>query len=424
MEPAIPLPDTHAEELSALRQQLELQQVQLDAVLQLTQAVNYNFSNAALMEIYGYLLTHELKADRFLLYMEEEGWKRYVSKGMQSDTYPENPFQFEGQERCIAVKAEWQSDFPGLEWLIPVVYKQRPLAYLLLGNFEWDNDTRKNLLQYLQAVTNILAVANENRRLIQQQMQQQKIQQELSLAAQMQGLLIPDKLPHDDHVEMAAVYLPHRDVGGDYYDVVKLPTEELVFCVADVSGKGIPAALLMSNFQANLRALINYHHNIRQLVAALNSAVLSITKGDKFITLFIGKLDVKTGLLKYISAGHVPPLIVRGTEYKELKEGTTILGMFDQLPFLHVGKIHLEPGDTLLAFTDGVSEVSDYRGRAFGLQQTGDLVVQHQHESLRNIQKKLLEALIKFKGDRNFADDLTLLGLRYLGWKQPESTEK
>lgn len=415
MEPAIPLPDTHADELLALRQQLELQQVQLDTVLQLTQAVNYNFSNAALIEIYGYLLTHELKAERYLLYLEEDGWVRYVSKGMQPMLYPEVPVAFEGLERCGPLKKEWQGDFTGLEWIVPVVYKQRPLAYLLLGNFAWDEETRRNLLQYLQAVTNVLAVANENRRLIHQQMQQQKIQQELSLAAQMQGLLIPDKLPHDGHIEMAAVYLPHRDVGGDYYDVVTLPTEELVFCVADVSGKGIPAALLMSNFQANLRALINYHHNIRQLVAALNKAVLSITKGDKFITLFIGKLDKKTGLLKYISAGHVPPLLIRGDDIRELKEGTTILGMFDDLPFLHVGKIHLEPGDILLAFTDGVSEVSDYRGRAFSMQQMGNIVVEHQGESLRTIEKKLLEALIKFKGDRNFVDDLTLLGLRYLG---------
>lgn len=415
MEPAIPLPDTHADELLALRQQLELQQVQLDTVLQLTQAVNYNFSNAALIEIFGYLLTHELKAERFLLYLEEEGWKRYVSKGMQPEHYPEQPQLLFSSERCGAIDEAVRSTFSGMEWVVPVVYKQRPLAYLLLGNFDWDADTRKGLLHYLQAVTNVLAVSNENRRLIQQQMQQQKMQQELSLAAQMQGLLIPDKLPNDEHVEMAAVYLPHRDVGGDYYDVVKLPSNELVFCVADVSGKGIPAALLMSNFQAHLRALINYHHNLRQLVAALNKAVLNITKGDKFITLFIGKLDEKTGLLKYISAGHVPPLLIRGEEIKELKEGTTILGMFDELPFLHVGKIHLEPGDILMAFTDGLSEVSDYRGRAFGMQQLGHLVQNHQADKLRDIQKKLLETLIKFKGDRNFADDLTLLGLRYLG---------
>ncbi|MBA4302640.1 MAG: hypothetical protein C0424_00275 [Sphingobacteriaceae bacterium] len=415
METALPHPDTLADELLAMRQQLELQQVQLDAVLQLTQAVNYNFSNAALIEIFGYLLTQELKAERFLLYLEEEGWKRYVSKGLLAEIYPDIPQLLEGQERCGPMKSEWQRHFAGMEWVVPVVYKQRPLAYLLLGNFAWDTDTRKNLLQYLQAVTNVLAVANENRRLFQQQMQQQKMQQELALAAQMQGLLIPDKLPHDAHVEMAAIYLPHRDVGGDYYDVVKLPSEELVFCVADVSGKGIPAALLMSNFQAHLRALINYHHNLRQLVAALNTAVLNITKGDKFITLFIGKLDEKSGLLKYISAGHVPPLLIRGEEVKELKEGTTILGMFETLPFLHVGKIHLEPGDVLLAFTDGLSEVSDYRGRVFGLQQIGKMVEAHQAESLKDIEKRLLETLVKFKGDRNFADDLTLLGLRYLG---------
>lgn len=416
MDTPMPAAELLPAELQELRQQLAMRNIQLDGVLQLTQAVNYNFSNAALIEIYGYMLTHEFKVGRFLLYLEEEGWKKYGSKGLETAHYPSDTALLEGRERCLAVPEALQPAFKGMEWLVPVVYKQRSLAFLLVGGCgTWTEEQRKELLPYLQAVTNILAVANENRRLIQQQLVQQKMQQELALAAQMQGLLIPDKLPHDAHVEMAAVYLPHRDVGGDYYDVVKLPTEELVFCVADVSGKGIPAALLMSNFQANLRALINYHHNLRSLVAALNKAVLNITKGDKFITLFIGKLDEKTGLLKYISCGHVPPLLFRDGEVRELKEGTTILGMFDELPFLHVGKLHLQAGDLLLAYTDGVSEVSDYRGRAFGLAQMQEVVQQNQQESLRVMEKKLVERLIRFKGDRNFADDLTLLGLRYLG---------
>ncbi len=416
MESSAPATEPLLADLQELQRQLALRHVQLDGVLQLTQAVNYNFSNAALIEIYGYMLTHELKVGRFLLYLEEEGWKSYSSKGLATHTYPGDPVVLEGLDRCVAVPEAIADTFPGMEWVVPVVYKQRSLAFLLLGGCgAWADAQRKELLQYLQAVTNILAVANENRSLFQQQMQQQKMQQELALAAQMQGLLIPDKLPHNAHVEMAAIYLPHRDVGGDYYDVVTLPTEELVFCVADVSGKGIPAALLMSNFQANLRALINYHPNLRSLVAELNKAVLNITKGDKFITMFIGKLDEKTGLLKYISCGHVPPLLIRNHEVKELKEGTTILGMFDALPFLHVGKIHLEPGDLLLAFTDGVSEVSDYRGRGFGTAQIQQIAAENQSGSLRDLQKRLLEQLIKFKGDRNFADDLTLLGLRYLG---------
>lgn len=401
--------------LTELQQQLDLKNVQLDAVLQLTQAINYNFSNAALFEIYGYLLSTELRIGRFMLYIEEGQWRKYGSKGLNTEHYPTKPDHLAGCQQIKWLDAQAKLPFPGFEVLIPVVYKQQPLAYVLIGGFDWPQENQKELFQYVQAVSNILAVSNENRKLFQQQIQQQKIQQELSLAAQMQGLLIPNALPHDAHLEMAAVYLPHRDVGGDYYDVVKFETGELVFCVADVSGKGIPAALLMSNFQANLRALIHFHPNLRKLIAALNKAVLNITKGDKFITMFIGKLDPITGLLKYINAGHVPPLLLRAGELTELKEGTTILGMFEDLPFLHVGKLQLEPGDVLLTYTDGVTEASDYRGRAFDIKQLGGILAPHAAESLQAANQRFLDALIKFKGDRSFADDLTVLSLRYQG---------
>jgi sigma-B regulation protein RsbU (phosphoserine phosphatase) len=140
---------------------------------------------------------------------------------------------------------------------------------------------------------------------------------------------------------------------------------------------------------------------------------LNITKGDKYITLFIGKLDAHTGWLKYISAGHVPPLLLRGQEVRELKDGTTILGMFDELPFLAVGKVQLEPGDLILAYTDGVTEVTNYRGKAFDLQQFSMSLEAPKQMSVKQVNKQLLEELIRFKGDRNFDDDLTLLSVRY-----------
>lgn len=407
--------DTEAmgQSLKELQQQLDLKNVQLDAVLQLTQAINYNFSNASLFDIYGYLLSTELKIGRFLLYIEEEGWRKYGSKGLNTEHYPAAPTVFKACTNIKALTGDLETLFTGFDRLVPVVYKQRPLAYLLIGAHQWPREVEKDMLQYIQAVTNILAVANENRKLFQEQMQQEKIRHELTLASDMQGLLIPDKLPHDEQLEMAAVYMPHRDVGGDYYDVLKLSTDEVVFCVADVSGKGIPAALLMSNFQANLRAMIHHYPNLRKLVAELNKAVLNITKGDKYITLFIGKLDVHTGLLKYISAGHVPPLLLRGQEVRELKDGTTILGMFDELPFLAVGKVQLEPGDLILAYTDGLTEVTNYRGKAFDLHQFSASLEEPKQMSVKQVNKQVLEQLIRFKGDRNFDDDLTLLSVRY-----------
>ncbi len=415
MEPTVLLhgPDAGQVAIDLIRK-LELRNIQLDAVLQLTQAINYNFSNAALIEIYRYLLTEELRIRRFLLYVQEPEWKRYGARHIEPKAYPEHPDKLFPYRALGPLNKDLQLLFPGFELVMPVIHKQDPIAFVLLGDIEQeDTDVRKEILSYVQGVTNILAVANENRKLQEQQHQQEKISHELALAAQMQGMLIPDALPDDTRIEMSAVYLPHRDVGGDYYDVVPVNKEELVFCIADVSGKGIPAALLMSNFQANLRALIKYHPNLRSLLAELNRAVLAITKGEKFITMFIAKLHRETGLLKYISAGHVPPLLCRKGVVEELKAGTTILGMFPELPFLHVGKVQLEPGDTLIAFTDGVSENNNYRGYAFGSEGVEQILKENEGAAVGVLNKSLLTALLQHKGNKEFDDDVTILSLRF-----------
>lgn len=399
-----------------LLRKLELRNIQLDAVLQLTQAINYNFSNTALIEIYRYLLNEELKIKNFLLYLQEPAWKKYASRSLKLSDYPANPDKLFPFKQQGPLGKELQQLFPGFELVIPVIVKQDPIAFVLLSKPEHeDPDLVKELLSYVQGVTNIVAVANENRKLQERQLQQEKISNELSLAAKMQSMLIPGTgiLEAGEGVAVIADYLPHRDVGGDYYDIFPINDEELVFCVADVSGKGVPAALLMSNFQANLRALIKYHPSLVDLVNELNKAVLTITQGDKFITLFIGKLNRQTGLLKYISAGHVPPLLCRNGQTQELSSGTTLLGIFETLPFVHLGKVQLVPGDTLLAFTDGMTENNNYREQPFGSEGVESVLKLNYNKTLLELRDALMQALKQHRGNREFDDDLTLLSLRF-----------
>lgn len=417
MIPAVLLPGTDAEQVAIdLIRKLELRNIQLDAVLQLTQAINYNFSQAALIDIYRYLLTEELKVKRILLYLQEPEWRRYGSRALEVANYPYQPDKLFPYRVMGPLSNELKQLFPDFEWVIPVIFKQDPIAFVLLGAIEQeDPDVRKEIMSYVQGVTNIVAVANENRKLQEHQLQQQKIKNELALAAQMQNMLIPQSsdLPAGNGVEMAATYLPHRDVGGDYYDVVAVNEEELVFCVADVSGKGVPAALLMSNFQANLRALIRFHPSLPDLVRELNKAVLAITQGEKFITLFIAKLNRQSGLLEYISCGHVPPLLYSNGQISELKLGTTILGMFPELPFLNPGKVQLQTSDTLVAFTDGASELTNYRNQAFGSEGLAQLLSLNHQLQVAAFNDRLLDELNAFRGQQEFDDDVTILSLRF-----------
>ena len=177
-------------------------------------------------------------------------------------------------------------------------------------------------------------------------------------AAQVQSMLIPDTLPNDDKIQMAAIYLPHKNIGGDYYDFIKLSEDEMFFCIADISGKGIAAAILMANFQAQIRELTKRNPvTIEEYMQELNKGVLMSTKGEKFITLFLGKYNRKTRLLKYVNSGHNPPILVNTNGAKFLDKGTTILGMFNELPSVKMGQVPIIEDTAIICFTDGLTDV-------------------------------------------------------------------
>ena len=159
--------------------------------------------------------------------------------------------------------------------------------------------------------------------------------------------------------------MPHRSIGGDYYDVINVSTDEFVFCMGDISGKGIAAALVMANLQSYLNAsppLVT--ESERELVDRLNSKIYSITNGDKFITLFIARYNILTRELVYLNAGHNPPFLVNEGEVTRLDKGCALLGILDYIPKVQLGKLILEPNSLIFTYTDGLSEMENPEGIA------------------------------------------------------------
>ncbi|MBC8046609.1 MAG: PP2C family protein-serine/threonine phosphatase [Fimbriimonadaceae bacterium] len=238
------------------------------------------------------------------------------------------------------------------------------------------------------------------------------------MAAQMQNMLIPDKLPKNKEVEMAAIYLPHQNIGGDYYDYLQLSEDEFFFCIADISGKGIPAALLMANFQAQLRELVKKNHpTIDDLFQELNRGVLISTRGEKFITLFLGKYNRKTRILKYVNAGHNPPILVTSQGSKLLDKGSTILGMFENLPSVKLGQIPIVEDTTIMSYTDGLTDLENDKEQAFSMETLVNFMKTNYKEDVEHINRKLLTEIIRFKEKRNFTDDITVLTVKIFGKK-------
>lgn len=398
---------------SNVQAQLELQNKKLDWVLQLTQAINYNFSKSALLDIYDHILSQGLKIEQYLFYLFEDEWGIAKSKTNDNQNYKQQiPSKFLSLEKITQIN---ETNFEKFNWLVPIFHKNQPLAYILLGGLNWENEIeeQKKLLKYIQSLSNIVIVANENKRMFRQKMQQEIIQHDLDLATQIQEALIPKQLPNTSQLQLSAIYKPNREVGGDYYDCLPINEKEYIFAIADVSGKGVSAALIMANFQANLRTLIYEKTKLETLIPKLNRNFFDYTKGDTFITLFIGKLNIETGELFYITAGHVPPILYSKGEIQRLNQGTTMLGAFEELPFLNLGFVQLDAPSTLVAFTDGVNEVINFRNEEYKVERLIEFTEKHQNENLNDFNGKLLQSMIDFKGGSDFRDDISILSLKF-----------
>ncbi len=407
---------THAEELEKLAGELQARQLQLHWILQISKAINYNFPTEQLLGIYEFVLKEQLKVGKLALFMHDETWKCALTYGTEI-----NFAEIDIEQDLIRINEsqitrnstpEWRSNF---ETIVPVFHKDKPLAYALLADFnQMDANARKESIPFIQTITNIIMVAIENKRLTREQIKQAGIKKELELAAKMQNMLFPSTLPNNEVFEVHATYLPHQEVGGDYYDYISLNDDEFVVCMADVSGKGIAAALLMSNFQANLHAFVKHDTNLLELMEQLNTNVFDSAKGEKFITVFIGRINLRTREIFYINAGHNPPFLHSEERTCLLEEGTTGLGMFEELPFLKHGTAKLAKNAVLLCYTDGVVDLENEANQFYGMDRLKNYLVNNASlPSIEEFHQKLVDELIVYKQKNPFNDDVTLLSVRF-----------
>lgn len=233
-------------------------------------------------------------------------------------------------------------------------------------------------------------------------------EQELGRAREIQQALLPKEIAQVPGFEVVAAWEPARLVGGDYYDVIRLSETKLGICIADVVGKGVSAALLMANVQATVRAYASEQAAPPWLCRRVNEILCSNLADDKFVTLFYGILDAEARTLRYTTAGHLPPLLVRrdGT-HDTLREGGAVLGVFRDWDYQE-GCIALSPGDRIYMFTDGITEAAGANGEEFGETGVLQVAIRESACSAGEIRERLLGEVRQFC-DSQFHDDATLL---------------
>jgi sigma-B regulation protein RsbU (phosphoserine phosphatase) len=259
--------------------------------------------------------------------------------------------------------------------------------------------------------------------LIDEQGKRQKLENELSIAHEVQQQLFPRSLPKLPGLEIEAICRPARVVSGDYYDFIRISPTRIAIALADISGKGISAALLMANVQAALRSdVLRYrdgqpgtHHeqiDTAEIVSHLNRHLFRNTSDERYATCFFGVYDAETRQLHYTNAGHLPPVYICGTKVRRLETGGMVVGLFSEVPFQQ-GAVEIEYGGMVVAYSDGLIEPENVYGEEFGTERLIDVVSLNREKSSHEIAEVMMTAAEEWSGSPEQADDMTVIVMRF-----------
>ena len=226
----------------------------------------------------------------------------------------------------------------------------------------------------------------------------------------MQRQLFPKKLPSIPGLELAAICRPARAVSGDYYDIIPLGGSRVGIALADISGKGIFASLLMASLQAALRSAASLNGNLdtAHIVERLNQHLFQTTSDDRYATLFYAVYDTETRILNYTNAGHLPPLLVTDGRVQTLAEGGTVIGLIEDATY-NQGSVEVVPGSVLLVFSDGLTEPENVFGEEFGVERLRDELLRERNAPANKLAEDLIESAERWSGSAEQADDMTVV---------------
>ena len=238
---------------------------------------------------------------------------------------------------------------------------------------------------------------------------------ELELAGKIQLSVLPDAFESNKDVEITAILKPTKEVGGDFYDYYKIDDNHVAILIADVSGKGMPAAMFMMKAITCFKNFIDTSLSPKEILAKVNASVYNGNVNDMFLTCFLGILDIETGVLTYANAGHNPPIIGHNFSFQYLKcNSGFILGGFEDV-FVCDEQIKLEPGDSITLYTDGITEARNEKGEFFQEERLLNIFNSKEYDSIFELQSDLKDELIEFRGKAPQSDDITILTLKYRG---------
>ena len=406
---SIKVPDVFA------AQEQQKQITQLSLLFEATRLLNSTLDLAELLELILRIARQQLQAERGSVFLvdhkKQELWS-IVAQGLDHQEI-RVPFghgiagRVAETGEIINVEDAYQLEFFEKGFDQKFNYKTRSMLGMpirhhngeIVGVIQLLNKTTAQRftnedVDFLSKLSGHMAMALENARLHREALEKQRMEKELALARHIQQNLLPDAPPVVPGFDIAVLDEPCFEVGGDYYDFLSLGPQSLLLVIADVEGKGVSSALVMSNLQATLRGLVTHLHSLEGLVQSVNEMIYADTKSEKYLSCFLGLVDTRRNSLHYVNAGHIPPILVSGEsgEYRELQEGGTVIGLFPSVEY-HRGSVHLTAGDIFVCCTDGILEAFNAVEEEYGMERLAAAVARHKSRTAQEIVDAILGEL-------------------------------
>jgi len=285
-------------------------------------------------------------------------------------------------------------------------YKGQPIGVLRVYTAQEESFSQLKI-DLLKAVAAQAAAAIENARLLEESIEAEALEKQVRLAADVQKRMIPQRPPVVPGLDVAAVYVPSLQLGGDFFDYIPLPDDNLGTVIADVSGKGVPASLIMASVRAFLRAQVDNVYYLYEVMRRVNLMLCRDTEATEFVTLFYGVIDARNRRLTYCNAGHPPPLLLRGGRVRELPSDNMVLGVHPEEQYAQ-SILDLQQDDLLLLYTDGLAEAMNFKDEMFGRQRIVEAFAKG-GESAEVVAQSILWEMRRFVGMTRRMDDVTMV---------------
>lgn len=341
-------------------------------------------------------------ANKFRLDQELSGWMMMNRKPLVVNDFQNNKQFFNREAGELLIRTLLT---------VPLICKGELVGVLNLFNKKSNNGFSENDQRLLSIIASQSAQVIENSRLYEQEKQLIKIEKELEMAQSIQQRLLPKESPNIPGFDIAGLSYAAKDVGGDYFDYIKLEDERWCIALGDVSGKGIPAALLMSHLQATMRYQIQGNQTIIECISQANNFICANTADNKFVTLFGGILDTKNKVFNYVNAGHNLPFYLSGNKLIPLKDGGLVMGMLPDVPY-DDNSIKFKKDELVVIYSDGVTEAHNELEDMYGEKRLQELIVKNKKKTATEIAAEIYEAVKDFERNMEQDDDITIVVIK------------